>query len=51
MLFTDISEFEHGTDAIVQFFTVVQAQSIVSFQGDNSIRNRIEELAEKAKEG
>jgi len=51
MLLTDNSAFERGTDAILQFFTVVQAQSIVSFQGDDSIRNRIEELAEKATEG
>ncbi len=47
----DITAFDRGTDAILQFFTVEQARALVAYRGDEAIRERIEELAEKCSEG
>ena len=47
----DMSAFERGTDAVLQFFTVEQARALVEYQGDEAIRERIEQLAEKCTEG
>lgn len=47
----DMSAFDRGTDAILQFFTPAQAEALVAYRGDAAIQQRIEELAEKATEG
>ena len=47
----DIAAFERGTDTILRFFTVEQAQSLAAYQGDETIRSRIEQLAGKSSEG
>ena len=40
-----------GTDLMLQFFTVEQAQGIAQFKGDFELNQRIEHLAELANEG
>ncbi len=47
----DATAFNRGTDLILQFFTVEQAQGIVQFKGDFELQKRIEHLAELANEG
>ncbi|HUY89115.1 MAG TPA: hypothetical protein VMV10_10300 [Pirellulales bacterium] len=47
----DTDAFERGTDAILRFFTVDQARELVAFRGDDSLRARIDELAQKCNEG
>ena len=47
----DATAFNRGTDLILQFFTVEQAQRIVQFKGDFELQERIEHLAELANEG
>jgi hypothetical protein len=47
----DTDAFERGTDGILQFFTVDQARELIAFRGDESLRNRIDELARKCNEG
>jgi hypothetical protein len=43
--------FDRGIDPILQFFTPGQAQALVAYRGDETLRARIEELAEKCTEG
>ena len=43
----DTSAFERGTDPILGFFSREQAESLVAYRGDDSLRARIEELAQK----
>ena len=47
----DAAAFERGTDALLQFFSVPQAEALVAFRGDAALQARIEELAEKCNEG
>lgn len=47
----ETSAFERGTDAILQFFSVDQAQKLVDYRADPALRDRIEELAAKSNEG
>lgn len=47
----DTDAFERGTDGILRFFTVDQARELIAFRGDESLRNRIDELARKCNEG
>jgi selenocysteine lyase/cysteine desulfurase len=47
----DTAAFDRGTDPILQFFTVGQARALVAYRGDEAIRARIEELAERSTEG
>jgi selenocysteine lyase/cysteine desulfurase len=47
----DLAAFDRGTDALLQFFSVEQARALVAYRGDEAIRARMEELAEKSNEG
>ena len=47
----DSRAFNRGTDPILQFITVDQAREIVDFRGDADLRQRIDQLAERANEG
>jgi hypothetical protein len=47
----DTEAFDRGTDPILRFFTVEQAQALVAFRGDEPLRQRIDELAQKSSEG
>ena len=47
----DSTACDRGTDPILKFFTVDQAQQIVGFRGDPQLQARIEELAAKCNEG
>jgi hypothetical protein len=47
----DQAAFERGTDAVLQFFSVQQAEALVDYHGDESLQARIEELADKNTEG
>mgnify|MGYP002631142715 CR=1 FL=1 len=47
----DSTAFNRGTDPILQFITVDQAREIVEFRGDADLRQRIDQLAERANEG
>jgi hypothetical protein len=47
----DMAAFERGTDALLQFFTVEHARSLVAYRGDEAIRARMEELAQQSNEG
>ena len=44
----DSTAFNRGTDPILQFITVDQAREIVDFRGDADLRQRIDQLAERA---
>lgn len=43
--------FDRGIDGAIQFFSRDQAEALASFQVDESLRQRLEELAEKCSEG
>lgn len=47
----DSTAFNRGTDPILQLITVDQAREIVKFRGDADLRQRIDQLAERANEG
>ncbi len=47
----DTNAFDRGTDFLLQIFTVQQAESLIAYRGDATLRARIEELAEKCNEG
>lgn len=47
----DTDAFERGTDGILRFFTVEQARELIAFRGEETLRNRIDELARKCNEG
>jgi hypothetical protein len=47
----DTEAFDRATDGLLQFFTRQQAEALVQFRGDQSLRSRIDELAEKCTEG
>ena len=47
----DTAAFDRGTDFLLQILTVEQAASLVAYRGDQPLRTRIDELAEKSDEG
>lgn len=47
----DTQAFDRATDGLLQFFTRQQAEALVQYRGDEALRSRIEELAEKSTEG
>ena len=47
----DTNAFDRGTDFLLQIFTVQQAELLIAYQGDENLRTRVEELAEKSNEG
>ena len=47
----DTAAFDRGTDFLLQILTVQQAESLVAYRGDEPLRARIDELAQKRDEG
>jgi hypothetical protein len=47
----DTEAFDRATDGLLQVFTRQQAEALVQFRGDPSLRSRIEDLAERNTEG
>lgn len=47
----DVEAFDRATDGLLQFFSHEKAQALMQYRGDESLRARIEELAEKSNEG
>ena len=47
----DHSAFERATDPILRFFSRDQAEQLVAYCGSESLRNRIDELADRNTEG
>lgn len=47
----DTKAFDRATDGLLQFFTRQQAQALVQYRGDETLRHRIEILAERNTEG
>lgn len=43
--------FDRGIDGAIQFFSREQAEALANFQADESLKQRLEELAEKCSEG
>ena len=41
----DTAAFDRAVDPVIGFFTREQAQALVAYRGDDSLRNRIDELA------
>jgi hypothetical protein len=46
----DTVAFDRGTDPILGFFNVDQARALVEYRGDESLRARIDQLADKSTE-
>ena len=47
----DTAAFDRAVDPVIGFFTREQAEALVGYRGDDSLRNRIDELAERNTEG
>jgi hypothetical protein len=47
----DSTAFDRGIDPILDFFSPDQARALIAYRGDDSLRARIEELADKSTEG
>ena len=47
----ETTAFDRGTDPILQFFTTEQARRLVDYRADQSLQQRIEQLAEQSNEG
>jgi len=47
----DTAAFDRGTDFLLQILTVEQAESLIAYRGDEHLRARIDELAQKSDEG
>jgi hypothetical protein len=47
----DSAAFDRGTDPLLQILTPEQARQIVAWQTDESLQDRVSELAAKANEG
>lgn len=47
----DTVAFDRGADPILGFFNIEQARALVAYRGDEALRARIEELANKNSEG
>lgn len=50
-LAADSSAFDRGTDSILRVLSRDQARQIAEFRGDDALRARIDELAEKCRAG
>ena len=48
---SETSAFDRGIDPVIRLLTPEQARAIAEFRGDDSLRARIDELAEKCNEG
>jgi hypothetical protein len=47
----DLGAFDRGTVPILRVFTPEQARQVTQYRADESLRNRIDELADKSNEG
>src|SRR5436305_12715130 len=47
----DTQAFDRGAAPVLRLFSADQARQFVQFQGDDQLRQRIDELAEKSSEG
>jgi len=47
----ETTAFDRGTDPILQFFTAEQARRLVDYRADQSLQQRIEQLAQRSNEG
>ena len=47
----DTAAFDRAVDPVIGFFTRQQAEALVAYRGDDSLRHRIDELAERNTEG
>lgn len=47
----DASAFDRGTDPVLRMLSPEQARQLVDYQGEEQLRLRIDELAEKSREG
>jgi hypothetical protein len=47
----DPTAFERATDGLLQVISREQAQAVVNYRGDDALRQRIDELAEKRSSG
>jgi hypothetical protein len=47
----DFTAFERATDPLLRLLTREQAEQFVAWQGDDSLRSRIDQLAERNSEG
>ena len=47
----DTSAFDRGTAPVLRLLSVDQAERLASYQGDDFLQTRLEELAEKCNEG
>jgi uncharacterized protein YnzC (UPF0291/DUF896 family) len=50
-LVTDTSAFDRATDPVIRLLSPAQVHQIVDYHADESLQDRIDELAEKANEG
>ena len=48
---SETSAFDRGIDPVIRLLTPEQARAIAEFRGDDCLRARIDELAEKCNEG
>jgi hypothetical protein len=44
----DADAFDRGTDPVLRIFSPEQARQLVDYQGDDQLRQRIDELADKS---
>ena len=47
----DTAAFDRAVDPVMGIFTREQAEAVVAYRGEDSLRNRIDELAERNTEG
>ena len=47
----DTEAFDRATDGLLQFMTRQQAEALVQYRGDQTLRSRIDALAERNTEG
>ena len=47
----DMAAFDRGTGPVLQVISPEQARQLVDYEGDDELRERIDELAEKCNEG
>lgn len=47
----DSAAFDRGTSPVIQMLSPTQARQLIEYQGDDQLRQRIDELAAKSNEG
>jgi len=47
----DTAAFDRAVDPVMGFFTREQAEALGAYRGDDALRNRLDELAERNTEG